>query len=137
VTVNGSEQRNYAHLGVWWTLRAELIADYRRLRAARPELLNSRLDYAKLHELAAQQQQATAFTELRTYTPMGQNKAIVDIGSKAQPFKLFLPTSKATLASRSFGCSTTATSPKTPTTSAAATPTYRGHSSRSAMSQVR
>jgi len=31
------------------------------------------------------------FTELRTYTPVGQNKAIVDIGSRAQPFKLFLP----------------------------------------------
>jgi endonuclease YncB( thermonuclease family) len=91
VGVNGSEQRNYALLGVWWTLRAELIDDYRRLRAARPELLNSRRDYAKLHELAAGEQTATVFTELRTYTPVGQNKAIVDIGSKAQPFKLFLP----------------------------------------------
>lgn len=91
VTVNGSEQRNYALLGVWWTLRAELIDDYRALSAARPELLNSRLDYARLRELAGQGQQATVFTELRTYTPVGQNKAIVDIGSKAQPFKLFLP----------------------------------------------
>ena len=91
VGVNGSEQRNYALLGVWWTLRAELIAAYRVLRAARPELLNSRLDYAELRELAKQGRTATVFTELRTYTPVGQNKAIVDIGSKAQPFKLFLP----------------------------------------------
>jgi micrococcal nuclease len=91
VTVNGSEQRNYALLGVWWTLRAELIDDYRAFREARPELLNSRLDYARLRELAGQEQQATVFTELRTFTMVGQNKAIVDIGSHAQPFKLFLP----------------------------------------------
>jgi micrococcal nuclease len=91
VTVNGSEQRNYALLGIWWTLRADLIDDYRALRESRPELLNSRLDYAKLHELAAQEQETTVFTELRSYAPVGQDHAIVDIGSKAQPFKLFLP----------------------------------------------
>jgi micrococcal nuclease len=91
VEVNGSEQRNYALLGVWWALRAELIAAYRGYRAAQPELLNSRLDYAELVDLAKQRAEATVFTELRTYTPIGQNKAIVDIGSKAQPFKLFLP----------------------------------------------
>lgn len=91
VEVNGSEQRNYALLGVWWTLRAELIAAYRAFRAARPELRNSRLDYAELLDQAKQGEDAIVFTELRTYTPVGQNKAIVDIGSKAQPFKLFLP----------------------------------------------
>jgi micrococcal nuclease len=91
IGVNGSEQRNYALLGVWWTLRAELIAAFRALKAARPGLLNSRLDYAEVADLAKQGQSATVFTELRTYTPVGQNKAIVDIGSKAQPFKLFLP----------------------------------------------
>lgn len=91
VTVNGSEQRNYALLGVWWTLRAELIDDYRALRESRPDLLNSRRDYHALHELAAGRQTATVFTELRTYTRVGQDKAIVDIGSPAQPFKLFVP----------------------------------------------
>jgi micrococcal nuclease len=91
VEVNGSEQRNYAMLGVWWALRAELIDDYRALHQGRPELLNSRLDYARLHELAGQAQEATVFTELRAHMPVGQNKAIVDIGSRAQPFKLFLP----------------------------------------------
>ena len=91
VEVNGSEQRNYALLGVWWTLRAELIAAYRAFRAARPELLNSRLDYAELLDQAKQGEDAIVCTELRTCTPVGQNKAIVDIGSKAQPFKLFLP----------------------------------------------
>jgi micrococcal nuclease len=91
VGVNGSEQRNYALLGVWWTLRAELITAYRGFRAGQPRLLNSRRDYADLEELAGRREEATVFTELRTYTPIGQNKAIVDIGSKAQPFKLFLP----------------------------------------------
>jgi micrococcal nuclease len=91
VGVNGSEQRNYALLGVWWTLRAELITAYRGFRAAQPALLNSRLDYAELVDRAKQHEEATVFTELRTYTPVGQNKAIVDIGSRAQPFKLFLP----------------------------------------------
>jgi micrococcal nuclease len=91
VTVNGSEQRNHALLGVWWTLRAELIDQCRRLRAERPDLLDSRLDYARLHELAAQERETTVFTELRAYTRVGASKAVVDVGSRAQPFKLFLP----------------------------------------------
>lgn len=91
LTVNGSEQRNYALLGVWWTLRAELIERYRRLTVDRPDLLNSRRDYARLREIAAGREDATVFTELRSYVRVGQNKAIVDIGSRAQPFKVFLP----------------------------------------------
>lgn len=91
VAVNGSEQRNYALLGVWWALRAELIDQFRRRRAKRPDLLDSRLDYTRLHKLAEQKHEATVFTELRTYTRVGATKAIVDIGSRAQPFKLFLP----------------------------------------------
>jgi hypothetical protein len=39
--VNGSEQRNYALLGVWWTLRAELIAAYRAFRAAQHHVRRS------------------------------------------------------------------------------------------------
>jgi micrococcal nuclease len=93
--VNGSEQRNYPLLGVWWTLRAELIDNYRARRKARPDLPNSRLDYARLHQLANQEEEATVFTELRTYTQVGQNKAVVEIGSKAQPFKLLLPNIEA------------------------------------------
>jgi micrococcal nuclease len=44
VAVNGSEQRNYAALGAWWSLRAELIDDYRRARASGVKSLNSRID---------------------------------------------------------------------------------------------
>ncbi len=91
IAVNGSEMRNYALLGVWWDLRGELIEDYRQRKAKRPELLNSRRDYHKITEVAAQGAEAVVFTELRTFTRLGQNKAVVEIGSKAQPFKLFLP----------------------------------------------
>ncbi len=91
VGVNGSEMRNYALLGVWWNLRAELIDDYRTLRTQRPELLNSRLDYEKIAQLAEQEQDAVIFTELRELRRLGQRKAVVEIGSRHQPFKLFIP----------------------------------------------
>jgi micrococcal nuclease len=89
--VNGSERRNYAALGTWWELRARLIEDYRERKETNPALLlNSRLDYKRLVELAAQGATATVFTELRTTRPAGRH-AIVEIGSQSQPFKLFVP----------------------------------------------
>jgi micrococcal nuclease len=91
VTVNGSEMRNYALLGTWWALRAALIDDYRRRRAVDPRLLNSRLDYEELQRLAAERAEVTVFTELAGYTRVGRHRAVVDIGSRAQPFKLFVP----------------------------------------------
>ncbi len=91
VTVNGSEMRNYATLGAWWALRAAVIDDYRQRRAADPRLLNSRRDYAKLSDLAREQQEGIVFTELAGLTRVGQHRAIVDIGSRHQPFKLFVP----------------------------------------------
>lgn len=91
VTVNGSEMRNYATLGAWWSLRAALIDDYREYRAADPSLLNSRRDYTQLLELAAQEREATVFTELASVARVGQRRAVVDIGSREQPFKLFVP----------------------------------------------
>jgi micrococcal nuclease len=91
VTVNGSEMRNYATLGAWWSLRAGIIDDYRERRAADASLLNSRRDYAELLELAEQEREATVFTELASITRVGQRRALVDIGSREQPFKLFVP----------------------------------------------
>ncbi|MGH8929761.1 MAG: thermonuclease family protein [Egibacteraceae bacterium] len=92
VTVNGSEMRNYATLGVWWELRAALIDDYRARRAADSTLLNSRLDYEQLHELSESgQEQVTVFTELAGIQLVGQRRAVVDIGSRHQPFKVFIP----------------------------------------------
>ena len=91
VKVNGSEMRNYATLGAWWSLRAGLIDGYRANRAADPSLLNSRRDYAELLEHAEQEGEATVFTEVAGVTHVGQRRAIVDIGSREQPFKLFIP----------------------------------------------
>jgi micrococcal nuclease len=91
VTVNGSEMRNYARLGVWWALRAALVDDHRRRRAGDPDLLDSRLDYDRLAALAGQGAQVTVFTELAGYTRVGRHRAVVDIGSRAQPFKILVP----------------------------------------------
>lgn len=91
VTVNGSQMRNYALLGTWWALRAELIDRYRTLRADDAKLLNSRLDYEEVRSLAAQGMEATVFTELAGYELVGQHRAVVDIGSRHQRFGLFVP----------------------------------------------
>jgi micrococcal nuclease len=91
VTVNGSEQRNYALLGAWWSLRAAVIEDYRRARRAGMNILNSRLDFAAISAKARQGESAVIFTELREYVRLGSRKAVVEIGSKAQPFKIFIP----------------------------------------------
>ena len=93
-----------------------------RLPGGPPELLNSRLDYAELLDQAKQGEDAIVFTELRTYTPVGQNKAIVDIGSKAQPFKLFLPDVEGDEGQRLLRLLDGRYLPRTTTTSAAATP---------------
>lgn len=91
ITSNGSEMRNYATLGAWWALRGAIIDDYRQRRAEDPSLLNSRLDYEELARLAEQGQEAVVFTELAGVTRVGQHRAVVDIGSRHQPFKLFIP----------------------------------------------
>ena len=91
LTVNGSEARNYALLGVWWHLRAGLIDQYRGKRTVNPNLLNSRRDYARLVELAREEQEATVFTELREYHRVGGRHVVVTIGSLQQPFQVFVP----------------------------------------------
>lgn len=91
VGVNGSEMRNYATLGAWWTLGAQIIDEYRERSTEDPTLLNSRRDYDELVELAGQEREATVFTELASITRVGGHRAIVDIGSRHQPFKLFVP----------------------------------------------
>jgi len=91
VTVNGSEMRNYARLTTWRSRRAALHDDHRRRRADDPDLLDSRLDSERLAELAGQGSQATVLTELAGYTRVGRHRAVVDIGSRAQPVKLLVP----------------------------------------------
>ena len=90
IAVNGSEIRNYAVLGTWWRLRAEIIDRYRAIAGA-PGLFNSRLDYATLQEKAPDQEVVTVFTDLHRLDRVRKVSALIRIGSLAQPFSLFLP----------------------------------------------
>ena len=92
LAVNGAVARDYALLGVWWELRALLIDRFRRARAADTtgDLLNSRVDYATLLHRAGAGDTITVFLELREMQPVGRH-ALIDTGSLAQPFKVFIP----------------------------------------------
>lgn len=91
VTVNGSEQRNYYVLGAWWALRAAVIDEYRCALDDNAQILNSRLDFTKIKDKAKAGEDAVVFTELRELRRVSSSKAIIDIGSVAQPFKVFIP----------------------------------------------
>jgi micrococcal nuclease len=91
VRVNGSEQRNYANLGAWWSLRAAIIDDYRWARADGAAILNSRLDYAEIAERARNGEEIVVFMELATFRRLGSRRAVIEIGSQAQPFQVFIP----------------------------------------------
>ena len=91
LAVNGSEVRNYAALGTWWHLRASIIDRYRQVARTRPDLLNSRLDYAAIEAKAAAQESATIFTELRSVQRITGDRALIRIGSQQQPFSVFIP----------------------------------------------
>jgi micrococcal nuclease len=91
LAVNGSEMRNYAALGVWWQLRAQIVDDFRRITPRPADLFDSRLDYAALVELARNGGTATVFTELRSTRQLAAGHVVVDIGSQQQPFSVFIP----------------------------------------------
>ena len=91
IEVNGSEIRNYAALGTWWKLRAEVIDRYRVAKQSSDNLFNTRLDYDTLVSLAEEEKEATVFTELRSIKRVGARSALILIGSEEQPFSLFLP----------------------------------------------
>jgi micrococcal nuclease len=93
IEVNGSEVRNYAALGVWWYLRAEIIQNYRRFKQTNADatVFNTRLDYEKVLELAKKEEEATIFTELRNPKRIAGNNMFIGIGSVEKPFSLFIP----------------------------------------------
>ena len=91
VSVNGSEQRNYYVLGTWWALRAAVIDEYRCARSGGAEILDSRLDFTAIQSKAEREEEAVVFTELVAIERVGSRKAIIKIGSRAQPFKVFIP----------------------------------------------
>lgn len=88
---NGSEVNNYGLLKTWWTLRAEVIQEYRRRVASGAEILNTRLDYQALTALAENNESATIFTEIRELRRVGASHMTARIGSQTQPFQLFVP----------------------------------------------
>lgn len=90
--VNGQERRNYALLSTWWSLRAAVIDDYRaHLRAGKP-ILNTRLDYALIQKKAQEGKTTTLFTEVAGLSLINNGSiGFADIGSRAQPFTLFMP----------------------------------------------
>jgi micrococcal nuclease len=91
IEVNGSEQRNYATLSVWWKLRAALIDDYRQHRTQYPELLNSRLDYDQIAAKALRKQSITIFTELAYVRRAGGIHGLASYGSDERPLNIFIP----------------------------------------------
>lgn len=89
---NGSVVRNYAALGTWWQLRAEVIEGFRRARPGRDDLLDSRLDFDEIKARAgAGGERASVFTAVEAVQRVGNRSAVVRIGSHSQPFSLFLP----------------------------------------------
>jgi micrococcal nuclease len=92
VLVNGQILRNYPLLSTWWNLRASLIQAYRTHIATGKTIYNTRLDYAEILAKAGQGKTLTIFTEVRSIkTIHNGSKGFIDIGSKAQPFTLYLP----------------------------------------------
>ncbi|MDF0600403.1 thermonuclease family protein [Psychromarinibacter sp. C21-152] len=85
--------RNYPRLMVWWELRARVIDVFRAARAEAPDrpLFNTRIDYARLLQKAAAEETATVFMELKEGRTVGGLHYLIDSGSLAQPFQLFLP----------------------------------------------
>lgn len=84
--------RNYARLMVWWELRARIIDEFRaaRLKPGGENMLNSRLHYDLLLQMAANGDTATVFMELRAGRTVSERHHVIDSGSLAQPFQLFL-----------------------------------------------
>lgn len=85
--------RNYPRLTVWWELRARLIDEFRAAKTRWPQapLFNTRLDYAKLLEVARAGETATMFMELRTGVELEDGAYAFRSRARAQPFQLFLP----------------------------------------------
>lgn len=94
---NGSEMRNYAALTTWWDLRGRIIEGYREVKRRAPEanLFNTRLDYARLVEIAKARQETTVFMELRDFTPTSGDHIVFRTGSREQPYQLFIPNGNA------------------------------------------
>jgi micrococcal nuclease len=83
--------RNYAQLSVWWELRARVVDEFRAARDAGKPVLSARVDYRALLERARAGETATVFMEIKQGAGARAEQFVFRSGSRAQPFKLFLP----------------------------------------------
>lgn len=95
LAVNGEQVHNYAALGIWWSLRAEIIDAFRQYKRQTPDLLNSRLDFDQIVARAQHQEKVVVFTELRSLRRITSTSARIEIGSVKQPFSLYIPNTKS------------------------------------------
>lgn len=95
LAVNGENIHNYAALGIWWGLRAEIIDGFRQYKVHQPDLLNSRLDFEEIVARAQYQEKVVVFTELRSLRRITATSARIEIGSVKQPFSLYLPNTES------------------------------------------
>lgn len=95
IAVNGEQIHNYAALGVWWNLRAQLIDAFRLHRIHRSDLLNSRLDFDQIVVKAQHHEKVVMFTELRSLRHITPTSARIEIGSVKQPFSLYIPNTES------------------------------------------
>lgn len=92
IAVNGSVIRDYPKLTAWWTLRADIIDEYRKLRETNANVYNTRMDYDELKRLAEDgDKMITVFTEVRDLRRINRDAAIISIGARERPFNLYIP----------------------------------------------
>ncbi len=90
-TNGGVEFRNYAMLAVWWEMRAHVVQHYREFRVGQPgEVLDWRIDYDDVVQLAQNNQESRAFVDLRDLTRVGGRHGLIRVGSQERPFDVFI-----------------------------------------------
>ncbi|OEU48896.1 MAG: nuclease [Desulfuromonadales bacterium C00003096] len=95
LTNAGGPFRDYSSLIPWWSLRAQIIEDYRK-EGMHAGVLSVRLDYPDLLEAAEANDQATIFCDLQggIHSWPG-NGALIYAGSKFQKFNLWIPDARS------------------------------------------
>ena len=87
----GGPHRDYDQLIAWWHYRAGVVEDYRRFGIQRGAK-SVRLDYADIVDAARAGSPLTVFCDLQGgISKTVGDGAVIYAGSRAQPFKLWIP----------------------------------------------
>ena len=90
-TNQGGPSRDYVTLVPWWSLRASIVEDYRRIGVA-AGVLSVRLDYQKLVEAAETNDFVTVLCDLQGgISKWPGDGALIYAGSKHHKFNLWIP----------------------------------------------